>query len=184
MRRLLEHRGDAFAIAFLAARGQRARVLEQHAGADRARAEQLAAGESGREVPIGVRPALEQGRELAEAEGDRSERLLGVGDGVVASVREQELVQLRAAPLVADEDARVGERAQVEDPETVARELGEAPYGVALELAPRHLLVAELGGGERVPPPRDPREALAVVLISGQNSGRRPCAHRIASICA
>ena len=55
---------------------------------------------------------------------------------------------------------------------TVARELGEAPYGVALELAPGRLLVAELGGGERVAPAWDPREALAVVLDLGPELGQ------------
>ena len=135
-------------------------------------------------MPIGVLPALEQRRELAKAQGDRPERLLAVGDGVVAGVGEQELVELQATPLVADEDARVSERAQVDDPETVAPELAKpraawrsssrravssSPSSAAAS-ASRHRGIH----GKRSP----------WSWISGQSSGRRPCAQRIASICA
>ena len=160
-----EHRLQAAAVGRLAARRQCARMLEEHASADRPSAEELAAGERGREVAIGLLPASEQRRELAEPQRDRAERLLRVRDGVVVVVREQKLVELEPALRVADENGRLGQRAQVEDPETVAREICEAPrrrgarardVPSARRRAPRPP-AARASAGSTGTAPRDPR---------------------------
>ena len=96
LRRLRQHRLLAAEVGRLAAVRQRARVLEQRASADRRRAEQLAAGERGREVAVGLLGTVKQRREPSQPQGDRPERLLCVGDGVVVGVRQQQLVELQS----------------------------------------------------------------------------------------
>ena len=167
LRGFVEHRFQTAAVGRLGPRRQGTRILEQDAGADRPRPEQLAAGECGCEVAIGLLPAAEQGREHPQTERDGTERLLGIGDGVVVGVWEQELVELEGAPLVADEDTRLGQSTKVEDPEAFAGEVREVPSGMTLELAACQLLVAELGGGEGVPPAGYPGESFGVVSDLG-----------------
>ena len=167
LRGLLEHRVQATAVGGLVARRQGTRMLEQDPGADRPRPEQLATGERRRKMAIRLLPAPEQGCELAEAKRDRAERLLGVGDGVVVVVWKQQLVELERAGLVADENARVGQCADVEDPQAVAGEIGEAVDCVALELAASQLVVAALGCGEGLSPAGDPRKPVRVVVDLG-----------------
>ena len=171
LRGFVEHRFQTAAVGRLGPRRQGTRILEQDAGADRPRPEQLTAGERGCEVAIGLLPAAEQGRELPQTERDGTERLLGIGDGVVVGVWEQELIELEGAPLVADEDTGLGQGAQVEDPDAVAGKVREVPSGMTLELAACQLLVAELGGGEGVPPAGNPGEPLGVVPDPGQELG-------------
>jgi hypothetical protein len=86
-------------------------------------------------------------------------------------VWEQELIELEGAPLVADEDTGLGQDAQVEDPDAVAGQVREVPSGMTLELAACQLLVAELGGGEGVPPAGNPGESLGVVPDLGPELG-------------
>ena len=60
----------------------------------------------------------------------------------------------------------------MEDPEAVAREIGEVASRVVLELTARLLVVSALDRGEGFPPAGDPREPLGVVLDLGPELGQ------------
>jgi hypothetical protein len=115
-------------------------------------------------VALRLVPASEHGREHPEPERDRPERLLRVRHGVLFGVREEEVVQLLAAPNVADQHTRLGQRADVDDPEPVSGKVGEVLPRVALHLRAGRTFVTELGRHERVAPAGDPWVALRMAL--------------------
>ena len=74
----------------------------------------------------------------------------------------QQLVEVLRTACVADEDACLGQRSEMEEPEPVARKIDEVVPSVSLDLGASGTGVRELDRDQGVSPAGNPRKAVAV----------------------